>query len=109
MNLENDIFYEIKKLIQKNKVLIFIKGSRNEPKCSFSAKALKIFNQFEIEFNTINILEKSNIGKSIKIYSNWPTIPQIYINGEFIGGIDILEELNRTSQLKEILERELNN
>lgn len=108
MRTRDEVMDEIKDLIYTNKILIFIKGNRNKPLCNFSANALRILGQFEIKFHTVNVLKKPELAKYIKIYSNWPTIPQIYIDGEFIGGLDILEELNKTSELKEILERTLN-
>lgn len=105
MPLNTKNIQDIKKIINTHKVLVFIKGSHHQPACGFSAKTLKILNQYNISFQTINVLENSIIRKNIKIYSNWPTIPQIYINGEFIGGFDLLNKLHEKSELQELLEK----
>ena len=95
---------EIRQLINDNKILIFIKGSKNYPKCGFSNTVIQIFNSLNIEYNTYNVLDNPIIRDAIKEYSKWPTIPQVYINGEFIGGSDIILELYKTKELFEIIE-----
>nr|YP_009396959.1 hypothetical protein [Spyridia filamentosa]ARW66145.1 hypothetical protein [Spyridia filamentosa] len=99
----------IEKIIKENKILIFIKGSKERPKCGFSAAAINILNKFNVEYKVINVLNNKNIYQDIKIYSQWPTIPQIYINHEFIGGVDLLKKLYINNQLHEMLEKTLSN
>nr|QJH88231.1 hypothetical protein [Pterocladia lucida] len=91
-------------LINKYNIIIFIKGERKQPQCRFSAIVINIFNELNVKYHTINVLKDYSIIKEIKDYSNWPTIPQIYISGQFIGGSDIIKELYKTSRLQEILE-----
>nr|YP_010985841.1 glutaredoxin [Grateloupia asiatica]WOL36759.1 glutaredoxin [Grateloupia asiatica] len=98
----------IEKLINEHKILVFIKGEKKQPVCGFSHQVINILNNFNIEYHTINVLQDLEIKKDIKEYSNWPTIPQIYINGEFIGGAEILTNLYEKYELGEILEKALN-
>ena len=105
MFLSENTISQIKQLINRHKVLVFIKGSHLKPACSFSAKTIVILNQCNVAFHAINVLEDSLMRENIKIYSEWPTIPQIYIDGEFIGGFDVLNHIHQTSELQEILEK----
>nr|AOM64572.1 hypothetical protein Riqu_093 [Riquetophycus sp.] len=99
----------IKNTIQKHKILAFIKGNKLMPMCGFSNTVIQILNRFNIDYYTVNVLEDEQLKKEIKIYSQWPTIPQVYIDGKFIGGADIILNLYETQQLKELLEKALNN
>ena len=93
----------IKTQITNNNVVLYMKGDRNLPYCGFSAKAVKLLNLCKAEYITINVLEDEDIRNGIKEYSNWPTIPQLFINGEFIGGSDIIEELYANGELQKLL------
>lgn len=105
MNLETlSIIDQINKIIASNDVVIFMKGSKELPQCGFSAIVVNIFNKLNVNFKAINILENNELREAIKDYSNWPTIPQIYIKGEFIGGCDILKEVFLNGELFKILE-----
>nr|YP_010204005.1 glutaredoxin [Ahnfeltia fastigiata]UAT97659.1 glutaredoxin [Ahnfeltia fastigiata]UAT97863.1 glutaredoxin [Ahnfeltia fastigiata] len=106
MNLQLE--RKICKLISEHNILVFMKGHKLMPMCGFSNTVIQILNRFSIDYHTINVLEDEEIRQGIKIYSKWPTIPQIYINGEFIGGSDILLDLYGTSKLQEILEKAIN-
>lgn len=106
--MNNEKNNEIIDLINKHKILVFMKGPKIKPLCGFSNQVIKILNQFPIEYHTINVLEDREIRDCIKLYSNWPTIPQVYINGQFIGGTDIITSLYQASELEEILEKALN-
>ena len=94
----------IDKLVQDNKVLIFMKGSKLMPQCGFSNNVVQIFNTLGVPFATIDVLEDMEIRQGIKEYSNWPTIPQIYLNGEFVGGSDIAIELYQSGELQQMVE-----
>jgi monothiol glutaredoxin len=94
----------IEQLIQNNKIMVFMKGSKLMPQCGFSNNVVQILNSLGVPYETIDILEDSDLRQGIKEYSNWPTIPQVYVNGEFIGGSDIMIELYQTGELQEMLE-----
>ena len=97
---------QIEDLITKNKVVLFMKGSKMAPNCGFSAAVVNILiNKLNIDFESVNILEDQDLREGIKIYSDWPTIPQLYVNGEFIGGCDIVRDLYKTGELAKILEK----
>lgn len=91
-------------LIQQNKVLVFMKGNKLMPQCGFSNNVVQILNTLGIPFETVDVLEDMEIRQGIKEYSDWPTIPQVYVNGEFIGGSDVLIELYQKGELQEMLE-----
>lgn len=95
---------KIDKLVRGNKVLVFMKGSKLMPQCGFSNNVVQMLNSLGIPFETVDVLSDSDIRQGIKEYSNWPTIPQIYINGEFVGGSDIAIELYQSGELQEMLE-----
>ncbi len=94
----------IKKLVTENKVALFMKGNAKFPLCGFSGRATKILSMCGInDFVAVNVLEDDAIRQAIKDYSNWPTIPQLYINGEFVGGSDIMSEMYQAGELQELL------
>ncbi|MDC0513588.1 Grx4 family monothiol glutaredoxin [Pelagibacteraceae bacterium] len=99
-----DIKLEIKSLIENNEVCLFMKGVPEAPQCGFSMAVSNILKHLNIKFKGINVLENENIRQGIKEYSDWPTIPQLYIKGEFLGGCDIIKELFESGELKKILE-----
>ena len=90
-------------LIQKNKVILFMKGTKDFPQCGFSHQVSQILKSENIDFQDINVLEDENMRQGIKSYSNWPTIPQLYVNGEFIGGCDIVREIHESGELSILL------
>nr|YP_009244115.1 hypothetical protein Gele_104 [Gelidium elegans]AMK96357.1 hypothetical protein Gele_104 [Gelidium elegans] len=95
-------------IINKHAIVIFIKGDANSPKCAFSIKVIKIFNKLQVPYKAINILHNSDMKEELKTYSNWPTIPQVYINRKFIGGADIINDMYYKQELQEMLEVLLN-
>ena len=101
----NDV-NEIKTLIENNEVCLFMKGTPDSPQCGFSMTVSNILKHLNINFKGINVLEDENIRNGIKEYSDWPTIPQLYIKGNFVGGCDIIKELFENGELKEILIKE---
>lgn len=93
----------IQEEIENNPVILYMKGSKLMPQCGFSARVVEILNRCNVPYVTRNVLEDLELRQGIKDYSNWPTIPQLYINGEFIGGCDIVTELYQSGELQEIL------
>jgi monothiol glutaredoxin len=95
----------IDQTVRSNPVVLFMKGSAQFPQCGFSGKAIQILKANGItKLVTVNVLEDDEVRQGIKAYSSWPTIPQLYVNGEFVGGSDILGEMNESGELKKVLE-----
>ena len=94
---------EIKNIIDKNEVCLFMKGTPDAPQCGFSMAVTNMLKHLKVNFEGINVLDDQNIRQGIKDYSDWPTIPQLYIKGEFIGGCDILKEMFEKGELQDIL------
>lgn len=95
---------KIKNLINQNKIMVFMKGTKLMPQCGFSNNVVQILNTLGVPYETVNILEDNDLRQGLKEFSNWPTIPQVYINGEFIGGSDIMIELYQNNELQEMVE-----
>ena len=93
----------IKADIDANDVVLFMKGTSTMPQCGFSSRVAAILNYMEVGFKDVNVLADEGIRNGIKEYSNWPTIPQLYVKGEFIGGCDIVREMFETGELNELL------
>lgn len=91
-------------LVNQNKIVVFMKGSKLMPQCGFSNNVVQMLNSLGATYQTVDILEDYEIRQGIKEYSNWPTIPQVYIDGEFVGGSDILIELYQKGELQEKVE-----
>jgi monothiol glutaredoxin len=94
----------IDQMVQNNTIMVFMKGNKLMPQCGFSNNVVQILNILGVPFETFDVLADPEIRQGIKDYSNWPTIPQVYVNGEFLGGSDILIELYQSGQLQEIVE-----
>jgi len=96
----------IKKQVGENRVVLYMKGTPDSPQCGFSANAVGILRACGVDnIFTVNVLENPDIRQGIKEYANWPTIPQLYVNGEFIGGSDILTEMYKSGELKKLIEK----
>ena len=95
---------KIDKLVKDNKVLVFMKGSKLMPQCGFSNNVVQILNTLGVPYETVDVLADYEIRQGIKEYSSWPTIPQIYIDGEFVGGSDIAIELYQSGELQQMVE-----
>ncbi|MBW4460338.1 MAG: Grx4 family monothiol glutaredoxin [Nodosilinea sp. WJT8-NPBG4] len=91
-------------LVQNNTIVVFMKGNKLMPQCGFSNNVVQILNVLGAPFETVDVLADPDIRQGIKEYSNWPTIPQVYVNGEFVGGSDILIELYQNGKLQEMVE-----
>ena len=98
---------KIQSLIESNSIMVFMKGTKLMPQCGFSNNVVQILNSLGVEFYTFDVLCDFDIREGIKEYSDWPTIPQVYLKGEFLGGSDILIELYNSGSLKEKIEIEL--
>ena len=90
--------------VAQTDVLLFMKGTPVMPQCGFSAAVVHILSELGVKFKAVNVLADAEIRQGIKEFSNWPTIPQLYVNGEFIGGCDIVREMFETGELKQVLE-----
>ncbi|MBG1267280.1 Grx4 family monothiol glutaredoxin [Nostoc sp. WHI] len=95
---------QIDNLLQQNKILVFIKGTKLMPQCGFSNNVVQILNTLGVPFEAIDVLSDNEIRQGIKEYSNWPTIPQVYLDGQFLGGSDILIELYQKGELQQKVE-----
>ena len=100
-----DLQNKIKKDISDNKIMLYMKGTKEMPMCGFSATVVKILNYYNVEFEAVNILEDPNIRVELSKYSDWPTIPQLFIKGEFVGGCDITLEMHNSGELNTILKK----
>ena len=89
--------------ITKNDVMLYMKGTPMFPQCGFSARVIQILKHTGVPFKTVNVLENPEIRDGIKTFSNWPTIPQLYVKGEFVGGCDIITEMYQTGELQSLL------
>ena len=99
-----DIKEKLKEIISTNDVCLFMKGVPTAPQCGFSMAVSNILKHLKVNFEGINVLEDENIRQGIKEYSDWPTVPQLYIKGEFVGGCDIVKVMFESGELKKLLE-----
>jgi len=101
--MARDIMSEIRDEIARNKVIVYMKGTPSFPMCGFSAATVGVLHELGYPFAHVNILEDQEKREAIKAYSHWPTIPQVYINGKFVGGCDIVQELHASGELQHLL------
>jgi monothiol glutaredoxin len=100
----SDVQQRISHLVQQNRVVLFMKGTAQFPMCGFSGRAVQILKACGVDdLKTVNVLEDEEVRQGIKDFANWPTIPQLYVNGEFIGGSDILMEMYQAGELQQVL------
>ncbi|WP_271254743.1 Grx4 family monothiol glutaredoxin [Pseudanabaena sp. Chao 1811] len=95
---------KIESQIKTNKIFLYIKGTPQQPQCGFSAAVVQVFNALGQPYESANILEDNDLRQGLKEFSSWPTFPQVYIDGEFIGGCDIVMELNNRGELAQIVQ-----
>ena len=98
-----EISQKIKSLIKDNDVCLFMKGTPDSPQCGFSMAVSNVLKHLNVNFKGVNVLEDPNLRQGIKDYSDWPTIPQLYIKNEFVGGCDIVKEMFESGELKKLL------
>jgi monothiol glutaredoxin len=101
---ENPVFAQIKQEVDDNDVVLFMKGTPMFPQCGFSAAVVQALSGMGVKFKGVNVLDDMDIREGIKAYTNWPTIPQLYVKGEFVGGCDIIREMYETGELKQLLD-----
>ena len=101
----NDINAIIEKNNKEDSVVLYMKGDPTFPQCGFSSTVVQILKHIGVEFKSHDVLQDENLREGIKSYSNWPTIPQLYVNGEFVGGCDIIREMFESGELKEHFEK----
>ena len=102
-----DTHERIKQQVTGNRVVLYMKGTPQFPQCGFSALAVQVLNACGVkDFHTVNVLADQEIREGIKQYAKWPTIPQLYVNGEFVGGSDIMREMYQSGELQKLLETE---
>tara|TARA_S200000501_G_C20360727_1_gene541794 strand:- start:110 stop:445 length:336 start_codon:yes stop_codon:yes gene_type:complete len=101
--MKNDIKNEIQEMVKSSDVVLFMKGSPDFPQCGFSANIVGLLNHLNVKYKSYDVLQNDLLRQGIKEFSNWPTIPQVYLKSEFIGGCDILNELASNGELQEML------
>ena len=101
--MDENIRQRIQTEVDTNDVLLFMKGTPVFPQCGFSAAVIQVLSHLQVKFNSVNVLEDMDIREGIKHYSDWPTIPQLYVKGEFVGGCDIIREMFETGELSTFL------
>ncbi len=94
-----------KKEVTENKILLYIKGTKDQPQCGFSAQTLQIFSQVGKPFTTVDVLTNPEIRRRMQEFSNWPTFPQVFIGGEFVGGCDIVAEMHEKGELEPLVKK----
>jgi monothiol glutaredoxin len=103
--VDEKILADIKKDIADNTIVLFVKGTKEEPRCGFSARAIAVFKEIGRPFKVVDILPDPRIRETLSSHSQWPTIPQVFINGEFVGGSDIVMEMFQAGELKTLVEK----
>ncbi len=99
----NDASERIRKIVGKSEVVLFMKGTELFPQCGFSSRAVAILDHLGIPFETVDVLQDPEIRQGIKAYSDWPTVPQLYVKGEFVGGSDIMMEMFESGELQQLV------
>jgi monothiol glutaredoxin len=99
---ENKIFEQFKKETTENDVVLYMKGTTDFPQCGFSGMVVQVMQHLGVTFKDVNVLDDSEVREGIKQFSDWPTIPQLYVKGEFIGGADIVREMYQSGELQEL-------
>ena len=106
MSESTEVNARIAEVVGGNDVVLFMKGTPLFPQCGFSSRAVQILEHLGVEFATVDVLRDPEIRDGIKAYSDWPTIPQLYVKGEFVGGCDILKEMYQTGELQQLLAKQ---
>jgi monothiol glutaredoxin len=99
----SDVLAKIDEQVKKHKIIVYMKGTPSFPMCGFSAATIEVLDSYNVPYESVNVLEDPVIREGIKRYSNWPTIPQVYINGEFVGGCDIVREMHANGELEPLI------
>ncbi|MGF1610347.1 MAG: Grx4 family monothiol glutaredoxin [Kiloniellales bacterium] len=102
--MDNAVFERIKDEVESNDVVLFMKGTPVFPQCGFSAAVVQVLTHMGVKFKGIDVLQDPGLRQGVKDYTSWPTIPQLYVKGEFVGGCDIIREMYQTGELQELLQ-----
>ena len=103
MSTDEPFHQQISDLVSKTRIVLFMKGTRQMPQCGFSAQVVKILDELQPSYETVDVLRSPEIRDGIKAFSEWPTIPQLYIDGQFVGGCDIVREMHASGELQELI------
>ncbi|MFN0304484.1 MAG: Grx4 family monothiol glutaredoxin [Burkholderiales bacterium] len=103
MSLNEPLREQIADIVAQNRVVLFMKGTRQMPQCGFSAQVVKILNELQLSYGTVDVLSSPEVRDGIKAFSEWPTIPQLYVDGQFIGGCDIVREMHASGELQKLI------
>ena len=101
-----DVNQRIERLVGKSDIVLFMKGSALFPQCGFSSRAIAILDHLGVSYETVDVLQDQEVRNGIKAYSDWPTVPQLYVKGEFVGGSDIMMEMFESGELKQLVAAE---
>ena len=101
--MNDEIQTTIKKVVENNNVVLFMKGTKETPQCGFSNAVVNTLSFMNVDFKDVNVLEDDNLREGIKTFTDWPTIPQLYVKGEFVGGCDIIQDMYKSGELSEVL------
>jgi monothiol glutaredoxin len=103
MSLSEPLQKQISELVAQNRVVLFMKGTRSMPQCGFSAQVVKILDELQSSYETVDVLRSTEMRDGIKAFSQWPTIPQLYVDGQFVGGCDIVREMHVCGELQKLI------
>src|SRR5215813_2613118 len=103
----SDVQQKIAQQVKDNKILVYMKGTKTFPQCGFSAAVVDVFNRLNVPYETVDVLSDPEIRDGVKVFANWPTIPQVYISGKFIGGCDIVREMYARGELQPLVQAAL--
>jgi len=101
--MNDQVQKDIKNIVEQNEVVLFMKGTKETPQCGFSNAVVNTLSFMNVDFKDVNVLESDELRDGIKIFTEWPTIPQLYVKGEFIGGCDIIQDMYKSGELSEVL------
>jgi len=101
--MSDEIKAAIKDVVEKNDVVLFMKGTKETPQCGFSNAVVNTLSFMNVDFKDINVLDDDDLREGIKIFTDWPTIPQLYVKGEFVGGCDIIQDMYKSGELSQVL------
>ena len=101
--MNDQVQKDIKNIVEQNEVVLFMKGTKETPQCGFSNAVVNTLSFMNIDFKDVNVLESDDLRDGIKTFTDWPTIPQLYVKGEFIGGCDIIQDMYKNGELSEVL------
>ena len=101
--MDNQVQEDIKSIVEQNDVVLFMKGTKETPQCGFSNAVVNTLSFMNVDFKDVNVLESDELRDGIKTFTDWPTIPQLFVKGEFIGGCDIIQDMYKSGELSEVL------